>query len=82
MIEGFFYRYVQHVMEEQSKLIWHFLQRGAWLYVAGSSNNMPTAVREAFVNIYMKEGNMSVEEATLTLNKLELNGNYQMETWS
>lgn len=74
--------YVQHVMEEQSELIWHYLQKGAWLYVAGSSNNMPTAVREAFVKIYVKEGNMSTEEATLCVDKLELNGYYQTETWS
>lgn len=74
--------YVQHVMEEQSELIWHFLQQGAWIYVAGSSNNMPAAVREAFINIYKKEGEMSAEEAAKHLDTLELNGNYQMETWS
>ncbi len=42
---------------------------------------MPVGVREALVDIFRKEGNMTHTEAQARLLQMEKNGRYQQETW-
>ncbi|XP_067643825.1 NADPH-dependent diflavin oxidoreductase 1 [Eurosta solidaginis] len=67
--------YVQHLIREQktrlSKLI---LEKKAFVMVAGSSNNMPKAVREAFAEVF--DGDEEYLEQMIKQRR------YQEETWS
>ncbi|KAL9266745.1 NADPH-dependent diflavin oxidoreductase 1-like protein [Drosera capensis] len=74
--------YVQHKMKEQSQRIWDLLNQGAAIYVAGSSNKMPSDVMSAFEEIISKEAGVSRESAVRWLKSLEKAGNYCVEAWS
>ncbi len=74
--------YVQHKIREHSKELWALLQAGANIYVSGSSTRMPIDVREAFVEVVQREGNMDDSQADQFIQKLEKSNKYQVETWS
>lgn len=56
------------------------LDEGAWMFVAGSSKNMPGQVRAALVTALSSR--LGEEEAQTFVESLESSGKYQMETWS
>ncbi|XP_036344205.1 NADPH-dependent diflavin oxidoreductase 1-like [Rhagoletis pomonella] len=67
--------YVQHLIKQQKELISELiLKKSAVIMVAGSSNSMPKAVHEAFIEVL--DGN---EEY---LDKMIKGRRYQEETWS
>ncbi|KAI3813494.1 hypothetical protein L1987_18219 [Smallanthus sonchifolius] len=74
--------YVQHKMREQSAKVWDLLSKGAAVYVAGSSNNMPADVLAAFEEIVAEEGGVSREAAVRWLRMLEKGGKYHVEAWA
>ncbi|KAI3667033.1 hypothetical protein L6452_42075 [Arctium lappa] len=74
--------YVQHKMHEQSVKVWDLLSKGAAVYVAGSSNNMPSDVLVAFEEIVSREGGVSKEAAVRWLRMLEKGGKYHVEAWA
>ncbi|KAD3640796.1 hypothetical protein E3N88_30019 [Mikania micrantha] len=74
--------YVQHKMREQSAKVWDLLSKGAAVYVAGSSNNMPADVLAAFEDIVAEEGGVSREAAVRWLRMLEKGGKYHVEAWA
>lgn len=53
-----------------------------FIFVAGSSNNMPSAVKNAFIDIITTEGGFTKEESKTYIEKMEASGRYQEETWS
>ena len=55
------------------------LDESGWMYVAGSSKNMPGQVRAALVSALSTRLG---EEEDLFVEDLEKSGKYQMETWS
>lgn len=67
--------YVQHLIKEHgvhlAKLI---REQNAYIYVAGSSNNMPKAVREAFIEALDNDANY--------LDQMIKQRRYQEETWA
>ncbi|KTW25859.1 hypothetical protein T552_03132 [Pneumocystis carinii B80] len=76
-------RYVQHVMEENSGILYDYLyNKLGILYLSGSSRFMPEAVKQSFLNILMKEGNLSDEQSRAWLSTMEKEGRYLQETWS
>ncbi|XP_057850064.2 NADPH-dependent diflavin oxidoreductase 1 isoform X1 [Cryptomeria japonica] len=74
--------YVQHKMQEESRLIWNLLKSGAWVYVAGSATKMPTEVMSTIEEIISREGGFSKESASRWLRQLEKAGRYHVEAWS
>lgn len=74
--------YVQHKMQEESRLIWNLLKLGASVYVAGSASKMPTDVMSALEEIISREGGFSKESASRWLRQLEKVGRYHVEAWS
>ncbi|PSN42116.1 hypothetical protein C0J52_02968 [Blattella germanica] len=76
--------YVQHVIKEQATLLWTLLSSsGAWIFLAGSSKNMPAGVKEALTtDVVAKAGGLGQEEAELYIKNLEQSGRFQSETWS
>jgi len=75
--------YVQHLIEQDAEHIWDVVgKKGGWVYISGSSNKMPMAVKAAIKNAATKVGNMSDEEATDFLCSMELSGRLIEETWN
>ena len=74
--------YVQDKMREQSGKVWELLRKGAAVYVAGSSSNMPADVLAAFEEIVERESGVGREEAVRWLRLLERGGKYHVEAWS
>jgi len=75
--------YVQHRMREtqNSSLIRSLiLEKNAWVYVAGSSKNMPGQVRKAIVSAL--SDSLGEDAAEEYVEKMENVGRYQTETWS
>lgn len=73
---------MQHLIRKESKLLWNFLSRNAYIYLAGNAKNMPKAVREEFVNIAVTEGDMELEKAESYIDYLEQSNRYQSEIWA
>lgn len=76
------YRYVQHIIQEQSQVISSWLEKGSYIFVAGNAKNMPTAVRSAFIKVIEKAGDYDSAEAEKIIGMMESKGMYQTETWS
>jgi len=75
--------YVQDLIRQDAKRIWRLVHdRGAWVYISGSSNKMPAGVRAAFVDIAREEGEMDEEEARAYIAQLEKDERLFEECWS
>jgi len=72
---------VQHLIRQQRKLCWEFLENNGSIYLAGSSKNMPNNVRDEFIDLAKEIGNMTKEQAEMFVKNLEKNNRYQTETW-
>ncbi|KAF9902050.1 NADPH-dependent diflavin oxidoreductase 1 [Linnemannia zychae] len=75
--------YVQHLIEQQSALVWNYIHtlKGTIL-LSGSSNRMPTDVTRALERVIMKEGKMPFDEAQNYLTRVEKEGRFQQECWA
>ncbi|KAH9837670.1 riboflavin synthase domain-like protein [Rhodofomes roseus] len=81
--EGTPRRYVQDVMHEDLRRIWRLLGvDGGWLFISGSANKMPAAVRQAICDAARQEGAKTEEEANEFLAQLEREGRLIEECWS
>ncbi|EPS94182.1 hypothetical protein FOMPIDRAFT_1153432 [Fomitopsis schrenkii] len=81
--EGAPRRYVQDVMREDARTLWRLLGvEGGWLYISGSANNMPAAVRQAVRNAAQQEAEKTEEEAYEFVALLEREGRLIEECWS
>ncbi|KAF8637155.1 hypothetical protein AX17_003059 [Amanita inopinata Kibby_2008] len=57
--------YVQDLMQKDAEVIWRFIgEFGAWVYISGSSNKMPTAVKNAIRDAIQQFGKYSLEDAS------------------
>lgn len=77
----FFYSYVQDVVKSEGELCWKYLQNDGQIYLSGSSKNMPKCVRDEFIDLSIKYGNLTRSEAENYIEKVEKSGRYQTETW-
>lgn len=75
--------YVQHKMSEHRSLLWDKIKNeSAIIFISGNAKNMPDNVRDAFIeDVFMIEGDMKKEAATLLLKNMENEGRLQVETW-
>ncbi|KAG0241846.1 NADPH-dependent diflavin oxidoreductase 1 [Actinomortierella wolfii] len=75
--------YVQHLIEQQSALLWQLIhERQGVILLSGSSNRMPTDVTRALERVVAKEGHMTIEDAQSYVAQLEKLGRFQQECWS
>jgi len=75
--------YVQDLIRQDAKRIWKLVNdKGAWVYISGSSNKMPAGVRAALVDIVQEEGEMGEEEARAYVARLEREERLFEECWS
>lgn len=75
--------YVQDLIRQDAKRVWGLVHdKGAWVYISGSSNKMPAGVRAALVEIAREEGNMGEEEAHAYIVQMEKEERLFEECWS
>lgn len=73
--------YVQHKMDQhRDKIRELILEKSAIFYVAGNSKFMPTQVRAALIAALAET--QGPEAADRYVERMELTGRYQTETWS
>ncbi|KAI0655709.1 riboflavin synthase domain-like protein [Cubamyces menziesii] len=81
--EGVARTYVQHLIKEDSSRIWDLIEtRNAWVYISGSSNKMPAAVRAALQQVLVSEGGKTEEDAKDYIVRMEREGRLTEECWS
>ncbi|OBZ74519.1 NADPH-dependent diflavin oxidoreductase 1 [Grifola frondosa] len=79
--EGQARTYVQHLIREDAQRVWELVgERGAWVYISGSSNKMPAAVKAAIQYAAEKEGGKSQEEAQEFIAMLDREGRLTEES--
>lgn len=73
--------YIQDRVREHGRVVWELLEKGARIYLCGSSGKMPEAVRRALEAIIASEGGMGEKEAEETLRGMIKAGRFKQETW-
>ncbi|CAI7859324.1 unnamed protein product [Closterium sp. NIES-53] len=74
--------YVQHLIRAQARQVWHLLQQGAAVFIAGSANKMPADVMRALEDVVRREGGVEEEQARLWVKALQRAGRLMVEAWS
>ncbi|KAF9074458.1 hypothetical protein BDP27DRAFT_1474135 [Rhodocollybia butyracea] len=81
--EGVKRTYVQDLIIADAAQIWKLLdENGAYLFISGSSNKMPAAVKAALRSAAIKYGARSEEDASQYILALERSGRLIEECWS
>ena len=81
--EGDARTYVQDLMREDAARVWELVGvQGAWVYISGSANKMPAAVRAAIAHAIQTHGGRTEEEAKEYVAKMEREGRLVEECWS
>lgn len=73
--------YVQHRMLERSKELFEWLQEGAAIYVCGDEKQMANDVHLTLEQIIAQEGQLSPEEATEYLTRMQQEKRYQRDVY-
>ncbi|KAF8207221.1 hypothetical protein K438DRAFT_1815910 [Mycena galopus ATCC 62051] len=80
--EGMKRIYVQDLLEEDGARIWTLLQAGASVFISGSSNKMPAAVKSALRFAAETHGKLEPAAAAEFISAMEANGRLFEECWS
>ncbi|KAH8829198.1 riboflavin synthase domain-like protein [Flagelloscypha sp. PMI_526] len=81
--EGVKRTYVQNLIEQDGERIWQIMGKdNGFLFISGSSNKMPAAVRAAVAKAGVSFGNMSDDESIEWVAQLERAGKLIEECWS
>ncbi|KAG2005800.1 NADPH-ferrihemoprotein reductase [Coprinopsis cinerea AmutBmut pab1-1] len=81
--EGVKRTYVQDRILEDAERIWRLVgEEGAWVYISGSSNKMPIAVKDAIAQAVQKYGGRSESEAKEYVESMVKDGRLIEECWS
>ena len=73
--------YVQHLMMQNAKQLWSWLQQGAFLYVCGDASNMAKDVDRALLQISQEQGDLTLEDAELYMQTLKDDRRYQRDIY-
>jgi len=73
--------YVQHKLLEGSAEVWDLIQNGGHIYICGDAQYMAVDVHASLIDIAMKYGNHSKEEAEKVFTSLETSKRYQKDVW-
>ncbi|KAF7375130.1 NADPH-dependent diflavin oxidoreductase 1 [Mycena sanguinolenta] len=74
--------YVQDLLQEDAERIWTLMQAGASVFISGSSNKMPAAVKGALRFAAETYGKLEASEATEFVSAMEARGQLIEECWS
>jgi sulfite reductase (NADPH) flavoprotein alpha-component len=73
--------YVQHLLTENGKEIFQWLEDGAYFYVCGDKKNMAQDVEKALLDLIAKAGNLDKSKAKEYLQKLSSDGRYLKDVY-
>lgn len=73
--------YVQQRLRENAAELWHWLEKGAHLYVCGDAERMAPDVHEALLDIIVEAGGKRREDATEYLRELARQKRYQRDIY-
>jgi len=74
--------YAQHRIEEDPQLIYKYLvQDKGVFYLCGPAGGMPTQMRKAVCDAFVKVGGHSPEEADKMVRDMQISGRYNVEVW-
>jgi len=74
--------YVQHAIQQHGLKVWEIIQAGAWIYISGAADKMPTAVKKSLAEVCQQHGKMDIADADGFIERLSLQNRLQEETWS
>ncbi|KAG5643125.1 hypothetical protein DXG03_001551 [Asterophora parasitica] len=74
--------YVQDRIREDAPRVWKLLEEGAWVFISGSANKMPAAVKAALAYAVENEGGFEKEAAVRYLDEMVRDGRLLEECWS
>ncbi|KAJ2927336.1 hypothetical protein H1R20_g9752, partial [Candolleomyces eurysporus] len=81
--EGVKRTYVQDRILEDAEQIWRLVDvEKAWIYISGSSNKMPLAVKESIAKAAQKYGGLDEEKSKDYIKDLVKQGRLLEECWS
>lgn len=73
--------YVQHRLLEQAKLVWQWLQEGAYFYVCGDASRMAKDVHQALITVVEQQGGLNREQAEEYVSELRKAKRYQRDVY-
>jgi sulfite reductase (NADPH) flavoprotein alpha-component len=73
--------YVQDRIREQGDEVWHWIRRGAHIYVCGDATRMAGDVERALVDVIAEHGGLSRDAAAAELKALRQAGRYQRDVY-
>lgn len=74
--------YVQNKIQEKSKKIWKWIQKGAHIYICGNAEKMAKDVEKVLLeDVISKNGNMNIEFSKKFLNKMRISRRYQRDIY-
>jgi len=74
--------YVQDLLQEDAERIWTLLRAGASVFISGSSNKMPAAVKSALRFAAETHGKLGTAAAAELISAMEARGQLIEECWS
>lgn len=69
-------RYVQHLILEQSKALYQWIEEGAYIYVCGDATNMAKAVEQALLQVFIEQEGCTQAESAARLLQLRKDKRY------
>ncbi|CAL4324970.1 assimilatory sulfite reductase (NADPH) flavoprotein subunit [Buchnera aphidicola] len=73
--------YVQDKIRENAEEIWYWIKNGAQIYVCGNASKMAKDVEIALLDIFRKNGNMTIDESSEFLETLRIQKRYQRDVY-
>ncbi|MBW8183112.1 assimilatory sulfite reductase (NADPH) flavoprotein subunit [Shewanella nanhaiensis] len=73
--------YVQDRIAEQGEEVWNWLEAGAHLYICGDAERMAKDVHQALLDVAVKFGGKTAEEAEVFLEQLRSDKRYQKDVY-
>lgn len=73
--------YVQHKMEQNSSLLWRWLEDEAYLFVCGDASKMAKDVDKTLLSIIEQEGKMDTASAKSYIKNLKSTNRYQRDVY-
>ena len=73
--------YVQHKIAEQGETLWQWLENGAHFYICGDAERMAKDVHQALLDVAVKFGGKTIEQAEEYLETLRAAKRYQKDVY-
>lgn len=73
--------YVQDKIRESAKEIWCWIKSGAQIYICGNASRMAKDVEKTLLDIFRKNGNMTINESIEFLENLRIKKRYQRDVY-